>query len=65
VTTDLEVGGVKAGENLAPRFKEVTQGVWELKLDQPLKGVAAKNITASVKDKQGNATTIERRFSIE
>jgi hypothetical protein len=65
VTSDFDVNGIKAGENLASKFKEIAQGVWELKLDQPLKGIAAANITLSVKDKQGNRTTIDRRFSVE
>jgi hypothetical protein len=65
VTCDFEVNGIKPGENLASKFKEVTQGVWELKLDQPLKGIAAANIAVSVKDKQGNTTTIDRRFSVQ
>ena len=65
VATDFEVNGVKAGENLAPKFKEATQGVWELRLDKPLQGMAAANITVSVKDKQGNTRTIDRRFSVK
>ena len=65
VTTDFEVNGIKVGEDLAPRFKEVTQGVWELKLDKPMQCISAANITVIIKDKQGNMTTIERRFSVE
>jgi hypothetical protein len=65
VTCDLEVNGVKSGENLASKFQEITQGVWGLKLDPPLKGIAAANITVSIKDRQGNTTAIERRFSVE
>ena len=65
VTCDFEVNGLKSGENLASKFKEITQGVWELKLDPPLKDVASANLSVSVKDRQGNTTTIDRRFSVE
>jgi hypothetical protein len=65
VTADREINGIKAGENLASKFKEVTQGVWELKLDKPLKGVTAAQIKVSVKDQQGNTATIDRRFGVE
>ncbi|HEX5102625.1 MAG TPA: hypothetical protein VFV87_02360 [Pirellulaceae bacterium] len=65
VTADFDVNGIKSGENLAPKFKEIAQGVWELELDQPLKDIAAANIKVSVRDEQGNTTTIDRRFGVQ
>ena len=33
---DFPVDGVAAGQNLASRFRPISQGVWELKLAAPL-----------------------------
>jgi len=65
VTASFAIDGVAAGENLAARFKPTTQGVWELKLTQPIKDLASGVLDVSVVDKQGNVTRIERRFSIK
>jgi hypothetical protein len=59
---DFAVNGVAAGQNLAPKFKPLGGGVFELKLDAPL-SVKAGKLTVSVKDKQGNVTRIDRTFS--
>ena len=63
VVADFAVNGVPAGQNLAAQFKGTTQGVWELKLSKPLAALQAGKLTVSVKDRQGNATRIERTFS--
>ena len=39
VTADFAVDGVQAGENLAPRFKLVSPGVWQWKLAKPIAGL--------------------------
>ena len=39
VTTDLAVNGAKPGDNLASQFTSIAQGVWQLNLAHPLKGV--------------------------
>ena len=59
---DFPVDGVAAGQNLASRFRPISRGVWELKLDAPLT-VASGKLTVSVKDRQGNESRIERTFS--
>jgi hypothetical protein len=64
VTADFALDGARPGENLAPKFKPVAQGVWEWKLATPLAQIAHGTLTASVKDKQGNVTRIERTFSV-
>jgi hypothetical protein len=55
VTVDVDVEGQKAGENLAPRFRPISTGVYELKLATP-----PGRITVSVKDRQGNLSRIDR-----
>ena len=65
VVADFDVNGIRAGENLAPRFKELDQGVWELALKQPLGSKMSGTLTVSVKDVQGNTSRIERRFAVE
>ncbi len=65
VVADFELEGVSPGENLAAKFQSTTQGVWELKLGKPFPELKAGRLTVSVEDKQGNATRIERRFSIK
>jgi hypothetical protein len=65
VSADIAIDGAKAGENLAPKFREKSPGVWELKLSQPLAKLAEGTITVSVRDQQGNTTRIVRAFSVE
>jgi hypothetical protein len=65
VTADVAVDGAEPGANLAPKFAEVETGVWELKLSKPLESLPAARITVEVKDRQGNTSRIERRFSVK
>src|SRR5262249_46333714 len=64
VTADFPLDGVKAGENLAARFREKSQGVYELKLATPVKELDRGTLTVSVRDRQGNVTRVERTFSV-
>ena len=64
VAADFAVDGVLAGENLAAKFKSVGQGVWELNLAKPIDRLDCGTLVVTVKDKQGNVTRIERRFSV-
>jgi hypothetical protein len=64
VTADFEVDGVKAGTNLAPRFREKSPGVRELNLGTPIKKLERGVVTVSVKDRQGNVTRIERTIAV-
>ncbi len=61
---DFSVDGAPAGENLAAKFKSVGQGIWELKLTKAIDRLESGTLVVSVKDKQGNVTRIERRFSV-
>jgi hypothetical protein len=62
VTADFALDGVPAGTNLAPRFRPVAQGVWELRLARPLSALERGRLTVSVRDHQGNLSRIERTF---
>ena len=64
VTADFAIDDVKAGENLASRFKAKTPGVWELTLARPLTELPKGKLTVSVQDRQGNITRIERTLSV-
>ncbi len=64
VTASVDLNGIKAGENLAGKFTRVGAGIYELKLAEPLRNKSGERIVVSIKDKQGNATRIERTFSV-
>lgn len=63
VSADFPVDDSPPGENLAPKMKLLTQGVWELKPAKPLPALPSATLNVSVKDRQGNITRIERTFS--
>lgn len=65
LTADFPIAGQQPGSNLADRMQPSSPGVWELKLDKPITSLARGTIKVSVKDRQGNITSIERTFSIE
>jgi Hydrazine synthase alpha subunit middle domain len=64
VAADFAVDGVPSGQNLAAKFKPVSQGVWELKLAKPITTLEKGRLIVSVKDRQGNVSRIERTFSV-
>jgi len=64
VVADFPLDGVKPGENLATKFKALADSRWELRLTKSVTGLPAGKLTVSVKDVQGNATRIERTFSV-
>jgi hypothetical protein len=64
VVADFPINGVKAGTNLADKFSVKSQGVWELKLAEPLTSLPRGKLVVSVRDRQGNINRIERTFSI-
>ena len=64
VTADFEIGGAVAGENLATGFREKSPGVWEWKPAEPIVTLPEGTLTISIKDRQGNITRIERKFSV-
>jgi hypothetical protein len=64
VVADFALEGMAAGQNLAPKFKPKGDSVWELTLATPVTTLARGKLTVSVKDSQGNTSTIERSFSV-
>jgi hypothetical protein len=64
VTAEVPLGGAIAGEELSGKFKAVSHGVWEWRLDKPIEELAAAKLDVSVKDKQGNTSRIVRTFSV-
>jgi hypothetical protein len=65
VKADFDVAGAPAGTNLAERFREVSQGVWQWKLDKPIEELPRGKLTVAVRDRQGNLTRIERTITVE
>jgi hypothetical protein len=64
VTADFPLAGAAPGEDLAPKFKAKSDGVWELTLAAPLADLTKGTLTVSVRDRQGNTSRIERTFSV-
>jgi hypothetical protein len=64
VIADFEIDGVTAGENLASRFSQLGDGIWQWKSSTPATSLKSGVLTVSVKDRQGNVSRIERVFSI-
>ena len=63
VQADFAVNDVPAGKNLASKFQPAGDGVWELRLSQPLGDLPRGRLNVAIKDKQGNITRVERSFS--
>jgi hypothetical protein len=64
VWADFDIDGVAAGENLAPRMKESSEGVWQLDLAKPITSLARGTLTVTTRDRQGNTTKLARTFSV-
>ena len=62
VKADFPIGETSPGENLAPRFKPVGEGVYEWKLRKPISTLPKGLLTITIKDRRGNLTRIERTF---
>jgi hypothetical protein len=58
----VPVGGLKPGDNLAGKFRPLGDGVWEWKLDQPLRSASLVTLDVSVRDRQGNEARVMRSF---
>jgi hypothetical protein len=64
VNADFAIDGHRAGENLAPHFRRINAGVYELKLKQPFASPGKRSISVSIKDRQGNLVRIDRTFAV-
>jgi hypothetical protein len=64
VIADFTIDGSEPGTNLADKLKSTTSGVWEWKFAQPLAELETGTLVVSVRDRQGNATKVERAFHV-
>lgn len=64
VVADFPLDGASTGQNLAPKFRAKSEGVWEWVLEKSITQLPVPEIIVSVKDRQGNVTRIERVFSV-
>ena len=64
VVADFAIDGVAAGENLAKKFRPLTDGVWELKLASAITELRRGRLNITVKDRQGNVSRVERTISV-
>lgn len=64
VTADFEIGGIRSGKNLAGRFRQRHQGIWEWKLPTAIGNLNRGTLTVVVRDKQGNQSQIRRTFAV-
>jgi hypothetical protein len=64
VTANVAIDGARAGENLAGKFTALPGSRREWKLKHPL-ATSAATLTVAIRDRQGNTSRIERKFSVE
>lgn len=64
VEASFPVNGISPGTNLASLFQPMGDHIWRIKLSQPLEALLDGEITVSIKDYQGNQTTLTRHFSV-
>jgi hypothetical protein len=62
---DFAIGRHRRGGELRGALVPVDDGVWRLRLEKPLASLERGRLTASVRDRQGNLTRIERTFSVD
>lgn len=65
VTADFAVNGLAPGSELAGLFQETGDHIWTLALDEPIEEAVNRELVVSVRDEQGNVTTVKRRFSVQ
>ena len=65
VVADFDLAGIKAGQDLAGKFRETSPGTWELPLPEPLQALPQGTLTVAIRDRQGNETRIVRKFSVK
>ena len=64
VSADFPIDGIATGENLASKFTPLPGSRWELKLARPITELIQGTLTVSIRDRQGNTSRIDRKFSI-
>jgi hypothetical protein len=64
VTANFEIDSAPADDNLADRFKQTSDSIWEYTIKSPIKEMPDGEMTFSIRDCQGNATRIVRSFNV-
>ncbi len=64
VMASFPLEGRPAGEELASLFRPAGDHIWSLELDAPPEAIEDGLLVVSVRDRQGNRTTVERSFSL-
>ena len=57
--------GLRSETQLADLAVPVGDGIWEIAVGRPLPPTARARVQVSVKDRQGNITRVDRRFSVK
>jgi hypothetical protein len=65
VKADFVVAGRAKGAQLADLAVPVGDGIWEIAIGRALPATARARVQVSVKDRQGNVTRVDRRFSVK
>ncbi|OZG73419.1 hypothetical protein BTA51_10355 [Hahella sp. CCB-MM4] len=65
ITADFEVDGKAPGTELAEGFRQVSDGVYEMTLQNSIYSLSQGTLFVSVRDNQGNVTKMERSFAIK
>ena len=64
VIADFAIDGQTAGRELASHFRQVSPGVWEMRLKTPIPALTAGKLMIQVADHDRNVARIERTFSV-
>jgi hypothetical protein len=65
VTASFGVNGKRAGTELAPLFARTDDHIWTMNVSPAITNLGSGQITASIKDKQGNIAKVVRSFRIQ
>jgi hypothetical protein len=65
VVADFTVNEADASRELAAHFRQISPGVWELALKEPIRTLAGGKITVQIADRERNVSRIERTFSVK
>ncbi len=65
VKANFAINGKRAGTELAPLFAQTGDHIWTMRIGPAITDLRSGEITASIKDKQGNIAKVVRSFSIQ
>ena len=64
VTADFTIDKDDPGRELSSLFRQVTPGVWELRLKTPIQSLSQGKLTVQIADQDRNVSRVERTFSV-